>query len=81
MPGAGSTSGTIARLHPDWVSTAERELGSRALFGEFGGIGWRFGRYHQFGVSARIIHESNAGIRQPNDGLTTYVVRLEHAFP
>jgi lipid A 3-O-deacylase len=58
-----------------------RVLSSAVLFGEFAGIGWQFGPHDAFGISARVIHESNAGIKEPNDGVTAYMVRLEYAFP
>jgi lipid A 3-O-deacylase PagL len=60
---------------------SNHELGMPVLFGSFAGIGWRFGAREEFAVAARVLHESNARIREPNDGMTTLLVRLEYTLP
>ena len=57
------------------------ELGVPVLFGSFAGFGLRFGAREEFAVSAGAMHESNAGIKQPNHGLTVVLVRFEYALP
>ena len=57
-----------------------KSLGTSWEFGEFGGVGLLFGPRDDFGLSFRVMHESNAGIKDPNNGLTVYLVRLEYTF-
>jgi len=65
-------------LEDDHIGT--KQLGLSWLFGEFGGVGLQFGAHDEFGVSVRVMHESNGSIREPNNGLTAYMLRLEYAF-
>ncbi|WP_367237389.1 acyloxyacyl hydrolase [Pseudomonas sp. Rh2] len=46
------------------------ELGSSFQFEDRIGVGLRFAGGHELGI--RAIHYSNAGIRQPNDGVESY---------
>ena len=48
----------------------DRTFGSAFQFGEFFGIGVRFGKDRRYEISARVQHISNGGIRSANDGIT-----------
>jgi lipid A 3-O-deacylase len=59
----------------------DRALGSAFQFGENVGGGLAFGEHHRFEVGVYLQHESNARIKQPNNGLTYYGAVLRVALP
>ena len=61
------------------VST-ERRLGSSFQFGDHVGAGVRFGDKGQYDVGYRYQHLSNAGIKQPNQGINFHQLRLQYHF-
>jgi len=56
----------------------EQQLGSSFNFEDRIGAGIKFAENHKVGV--RAIHYSNAGIKQPNDGIESFSVFYSHAF-
>jgi lipid A 3-O-deacylase len=58
------------------TSFADRHLGSAFQFGDHIGFGTIINRSHQIGV--RYSHFSNAGIKEPNDGLD--VIQLTYTY-
>lgn len=54
------------------------DLGSSFQFEDRLGVGLRFAGGHEVGV--RAIHYSNAGIKNPNDGIEGYAVHYRAAF-
>ncbi len=61
------------------VST-ERRFGSSFQFGDHVGAGVRFGDKGQYDIGYRYQHLSNAGIKQPNQGINFHLVRLQYHF-
>jgi lipid A 3-O-deacylase len=61
------------------VST-ERRFGTSFQFGDHIGAGLRFGDKGQFDVGYRYQHLSNAGIKDPNQGINFHQVRLQYNF-
>jgi hypothetical protein len=59
----------------------EVHLGTGLQFGEYLGIGFRFGDRHRFAAVLRLLHESNCGIKSANGGLTAFGLRLEYTPP
>lgn len=55
-----------------------REFGSKFSFEDRIGLGIRFGEGHEIGL--RAMHYSNAGIKQPNDGIETYSLHYRTSF-
>jgi len=58
----------------------ERKFGSMFQFGDHIGFGLRFGQKQAFDVGYRYQHLSNAGIKDPNQGINFHQVRLQYAF-
>ncbi|MCC7080123.1 MAG: acyloxyacyl hydrolase [Burkholderiales bacterium] len=58
----------------------ERRFGSRFQFGDHIGLGLRFGPRHAYDVGYRYQHLSNAGIKQPNQGINFHQLRLQYHF-
>ncbi|SEI86076.1 lipid A 3-O-deacylase [Azotobacter beijerinckii] len=56
----------------------EKQLGSSFNFEDRIGAGLRFAGGQKIGV--RAIHYSNAGIKQPNDGIESFSAYYSHAF-
>jgi lipid A 3-O-deacylase len=54
------------------------ELGSAFQFEDRIGFGLRFAGGHEIGV--RAIHYSNAGIKEPNDGVESYSLHYRMAL-
>lgn len=54
----------------------DRELGSAFQFGDHIGVGALFGKGEQFDLGFRLQHISNAGLKEPNDGIN--VIFLAH---
>ncbi|WP_421682286.1 acyloxyacyl hydrolase [Stutzerimonas urumqiensis] len=55
-----------------------RDLGSSFQFEDRLGVGLRFNGGHELGL--RAIHYSNAGLKEPNDGVESYAVHYRMAF-
>ena len=58
----------------------ERRLSTRFQFGDHIGVGLRFGPKHAFDLGYRYQHLSNAGIKDPNQGINFHQVRLQYHF-
>ncbi|MPZ42925.1 MAG: outer membrane beta-barrel protein [Betaproteobacteria bacterium] len=58
----------------------QRRFGTKFQFGDHLGLGVRFGTRHAFDVGYRYQHLSNAGIKQPNQGIEFHQVRLQYHF-
>ncbi|CAM3761222.1 Lipid A deacylase PagL [Pseudomonas reidholzensis] len=67
--------GVAAFAHTELESN---ELGSSFQFEDRIGFGLRFAGGHEIGV--RAIHYSNAGIKQPNDGVESYALHYRMAL-
>jgi len=61
------------------VST-QRQFGSSFQFGDHIGVGFRFGPRAAFDLGYRFQHLSNAGIKQPNNGINFHQIRLLYQF-
>jgi lipid A 3-O-deacylase len=61
------------------VST-QREFGSSFQFGDHIGAGVRFGDKGQYDIGYRYQHLSNAGIKEPNQGINFNQVRFQYHF-
>jgi hypothetical protein len=59
---------------------SERRFGSRFQFGDHIGLGLRFGPRHAYDIGYRYQHLSNAGIKQPNQGINFHQLRLQYHF-
>ena len=57
-----------------------RNLSTSFQFGEHLGIGVMFGKGNNFDLGYRLHHLSNAGIKQPNNGITFHVVRFGYRY-
>lgn len=62
----------------DSTEIEDRELGSSFQFEDRIGAGLRFAVGHELGI--RAIHYSNAGLKQPNDGVESYAVHYRLDF-
>ena len=58
----------------------QRQFGSAFQFGDHVGAGVRFGEKGQFDIGYRYQHLSNAGIKQPNQGINFHELRLQYHF-
>jgi len=58
----------------------QRQFGTSFQFGDHLGVGLRFGERGQYDLGYRFQHLSNAGIKQPNDGINFHQVRLQYHF-
>ena len=61
------------------VST-QRQFGSSFQFGNHIGAGVRFGDRGRYDLGYRYQHLSNAGIKQPNQGINFHQLRLQYHF-
>ncbi len=59
----------------------DRVLSTAFQFGENAGAGIAFGEHHRFEFGVYVQHESNARIKEPNNGLTYLGGVLRVAFP
>ena len=59
----------------------DRVLSSAFQFGENGGVGLAFGEHHRYELGVYVQHESNARIKEPNNGLTYLGVVMRAALP
>jgi lipid A 3-O-deacylase len=60
--------------------TDERDLASTYQFGSHLGVGVRFGTRSQFEVGYRLQHLSNAGLKQPNQGINFNILHFGYSF-
>ena len=60
--------------------SAERRFGSSFQFGSHLGAGLRFGPRRAFDLSYRYQHLSNAGIKDPNQGINFHLLRFQYHF-
>jgi hypothetical protein len=60
--------------------TPQRQFGSSFQFGDHIGAGLRFGERGQYDLGYRYQHLSNAGIKQPNNGINFHQIRLQYHF-
>ena len=58
----------------------QRQFGSSFQFGDHVGAGVRFGDKGQYDIGYRYQHLSNAGIKQPNQGINFQQLRLQYHF-
>ena len=61
------------------VST-QRQFGSSFQFGDHIGVGMRFGERGHYDIGYRYQHLSNAGFKQPNQGINFHQLRLQYHF-
>ncbi len=61
------------------VST-QRQFGSSFQFGDHIGAGVRFGDRGRYDLGYRYQHLSNAGLKQPNQGINFHQLRLQYHF-
>jgi hypothetical protein len=59
----------------------DRNLATAFQFGENAGTGIAFGEHRRFEFGVYVQHESNARIKQPNNGLTYFGAVLRMALP
>ena len=59
---------------------AERRFGSSFQFGDHIGAGVRFGDKGRYDIGYRYQHLSNAGIKEPNQGINFHLLRLRYHF-
>jgi hypothetical protein len=69
-----------AHLLSESSVSAERRLGTSFQFGSHFGAGLRFGPRRAFDLSYRYQHLSNAGIKQPNQGINFHLLRFQYHF-
>jgi len=58
----------------------DRTLSTAFQFGDFLGIGWRFGQAAKYEIGLRAHHVSNGGIKEPNPGVNFLQVRFVVPF-
>ncbi|MBC7780665.1 MAG: acyloxyacyl hydrolase [Proteobacteria bacterium] len=66
-------------LSEDSITTL-RDLSSNFQFGSVLGVGVRLGARHAYELSYRYEHLSNAGLKQPNNGINFQSLRLRYHF-
>ena len=59
----------------------ERNFSTTFQFGDVAGMGVAFGERQRYELGAFIHHISNAGIKEPNNGITYFGVMLRAALP
>ena len=60
--------------------SAQRQFGSSFQFGNHVGAGLRFGAQGRYDLGYRYQHLSNAGFKQPNQGINFHQLRLQYHF-
>jgi lipid A 3-O-deacylase len=60
--------------------SSERKFGSSFQFGDHVGAGFRFGDKGEYDIGYRYQHLSNAGIKEPNQGINFHQLRLQYHF-
>jgi hypothetical protein len=58
----------------------QRKFGSSFQFGDHVGVGLRFGDRGEYDIGYRYQHLSNAGIKEPNQGINFNQLRLQYHF-
>ena len=58
----------------------DRDLGSALQFAEHLGFGFTFGGKSRYDLGYRLQHISNAGLQEPNNGMTLQQVRLSYLY-
>lgn len=72
--------GVGAHLLSETSVSPDRRFSTALQFGSHIGVGVRFGPHHEYDLGYRFRHLSNAGIKQPNDGIEFHEVRLGYWF-
>ncbi len=72
--------GVGAHLLSETSVLPDHRFSTAFQFGSHVGVGVRFGPHHAYDLSYRFQHLSNAGIKQPNDGIDFHEVRLGYWF-
>ena len=62
------------------TSVGDKRFSTAFQFGDHVGVGYRFGAKGAYDVSYRYQHLSNAGIKQPNNGINFNQIRLQYHF-
>jgi hypothetical protein len=73
--------GVGAHLLSDTRINTERTFSTAFQFGDVAAIGFAFGERQRYELSAYVHHVSNAGIKEPNNGITFFGVALRTALP
>jgi hypothetical protein len=60
--------------------TEFRDLGGNYHFGNHVGVGLRFGEHNELDIGYRLQHLSNAGIKQPNEGIDFHILHLRYSY-
>jgi lipid A 3-O-deacylase len=60
--------------------TDDRDLASNYHFGSHVGVGLRFGKQNEFDIGYRLQHLSNAGLKQPNEGINFNLLHLRYSY-
>ena len=66
-------------LSEDSVSP-QRQFGSAFQFGSHAGVGARFGEKNAFDLGYRYQHLSNAGLKEPNNGINFHILHFGYWF-
>jgi len=72
--------GVGAHLLSETSVSTKRDLSTAFQFGSHAGVGARFGPKNAFDIGYRYQHLSNAGIKDPNDGIDFHILRLGYWF-
>jgi opacity protein-like surface antigen len=62
------------------TSLGDNNFSTAIQFGSLIGFGLGFGKHGQYELGYRFQHISNAGIKEPNDGISLHLLRLGYAF-
>jgi opacity protein-like surface antigen len=73
-------AGVGAHLFSETAVSTVRHFGTSFQFGSHIGAGLRFGPRHAYDISYRYQHLSNAGIKQPNNGINFQLLRFGYHF-
>ena len=71
-------AGIGIHLLSDLYDNNDSRLSTRLQFGDHGGIGYVFD--NKLDIGLRLQHFSNAGVKEPNDGINFAVIRASYAF-
>ena len=67
-------------LLSDTSVSQERRFSTQFQFGDHIGVGIRFGQKHAMDLGYRYQHLSNAGIKEPNQGINFHQLRFQYHF-
>lgn len=62
------------------TTIGDKRLSTQFQLGDHLGLGYRFGAKRALDLGYRYQHLSNAGIKQPNDGINFHQIRLQYHF-